>query len=85
MSLFKSMSLASCLAPALLALVASLPVQAADGAATPASGVAPKARPTTNQRSVHLQLRKKCEAQAQEQGLQGEERKVQIARCLQGK
>jgi hypothetical protein len=50
------------------------------------SGVqAPLARPATDHRSAHYRLRDKCAKQAQDQGLQGDDYKVALQLCLQGK
>jgi hypothetical protein len=54
--------------------------------ATAPSGIqAPVAKKANDRRSTHYRLRELCAKQAQDQGLQGEENKVAVQLCLQGK
>jgi hypothetical protein len=47
-------------------------------------GNAPVAKKANDQRTLHLRRRDACEKQAGDQGLQAEDFKVFVQRCLQG-
>jgi hypothetical protein len=64
-----------------LALLGASAFAANDG---PSKGNAPIAKKANDQRTLHLRRRDACEKQAADQGLQAEDFKVFVQRCLQG-
>jgi hypothetical protein len=77
-----TLGIAFCLSLAVCSLNATAATPAAPATSAPA-GKAPKATAPHDLRTQHLRLRTKCETQAASLGLQGEDLKVELHRCLQ--
>jgi hypothetical protein len=76
------LSLAFGIAPS--AFAASAPVAAAAPASSPTRQAAPpKAKKATDLRTVHYRRRAQCVDDANAQGLQGEDQRLFVQRCMQ--